>query len=377
MTLDNEYILSNQKKGNIKNYIVFLYFIPFIFMMFISILQFISPILNNYSFIKNIGCSYIYQCNVPYDNLNQSYPQNTTPAATQYSAFFTGRDERYDNTQDIYLYYDKRADAHFFVFKEGQDISKTYFSNENILQKSKTPFENGIYISYDAAKMLKAGIGDEVDIQIIYITTENNGSHRDVFTFKIEGILRTSSLLETSRTPGWAYTVSDELYDKFINKYEYREVSVFSDEFFQRDNFAYNTEMSKEEQLQNFSNDNLRSTTFIYTLVIDFVLSFVILFLIIALEINFSFKRHKKNMAIFSTMGMPLKQIKRLFIKMNLLNYVISLIIAVLLAKFIYFNFFNYIYVENRIILTLFLIFLLIGVIITLIQSKSIKKVTF
>lgn len=363
MKVYNKYIISIWEKSFFTNLLSCMYQLPFIIIISLSIFQLIVPIYNNYNFIKRSNHNYIYTINQ--GNINNS---NQDAKVLLYQREISSYYKPELSIDDDFRLYSHSIATNLYICQEDYPIEKTYFTEKNYLKNinSTSPY---IWLTYDNAKKLHVNIGDKVEIRFVEKVKDKAKLLNHYFEFTVTGILKPGD------SNGLALlVVNNDLFNqiKKINVENGISSVFFTDtplgnEF--KDNF-----ITKSGQLDAMYKQ-ITSTAFLTKAIITLSVSCFALFVINGFEINFLLKRNKNNMMILNMLGVPINQIRKLFVKMLSINYFISLIAALLIVKLFFLDIVQNLYIEPLPIIITSLAFLLVGEITIILHAFKLKSI--
>lgn len=365
MKIENKYVISGVRRSVGLNLKTVVFFIPFIILILSFVFSIILPTYNHYQFVKNGNHSYVYNLNDnDYKKLGQPvemiyYDRNITSKPNP---------ELDQSDYNIFYKYTKLSSA--YICKEDIDLDKTMFTKKNILKSKKYDGPN-IWLSFELANSLHVGMGDEVYIRFTTMTDD----FEDV-PFKVSGIIRSKyaddNPTKTNSTMGNAVLfLDDEEFRKVLNDTMQggKSKAFFTDEKLDgMDQFLTISRDAQLEVVNEFIDMNIIKA--IYVIICGIVLIYIVL----SFDMNFTLKRHNKNMIILNMLGTPINVIRRIFVKLTILNFTISLVTALILVKFFFMQRLLSIYVGFLPLLVSFIICMLVAVVSATIQSFRIKK---
>lgn len=369
MKIENKYIVSGLKKTIASNLKSFLLLIPFFTLVLTVVLSVLMPPYNHYRFVQNGNHQYAYLQNDT--DLAESDSETLFLANTRTNLMSHHLPE-FDRGTTHYYQYGSVVDI--LLCHTDADVSNTMYCDANVLQTIDDGGKPHAWISYELAKQLHVGLGDEIYYNALY--WENMVS-RDA-SIRVTGITRTKyddiTPTKTQDTSGTGVFFLDA--ETLRDLTEHTHLGDLPRMIFADQELAMEGGMelytSKALQLDNLS-------AYLQTNLIQFI-GFVLggavlIFVIIAMDVNFTLKRHQKNLTILNMLGTPISSVRRILLKTAMLNSTVSFVVAFLLVKFVFLQNLLDIYGDIGFMLICFLGYWVLSLLFTSIQTWKIKRI--
>lgn len=364
MNIDSKYVISGLRKSISSNLKTMILLIPFIILITTFVLSVILPTYNHFVFIKNGNHNFIYGL----DDEKYKETGNEIEAIYYDRNISSFHDPRLDQSKyNVYYRYSQMVSL--FICKDSIDVNKTMFSDKNML-KSVHYSEPNVWLSYELAKGLHVDIGDDVYIRFVF-----KDNFKDM-PIKVSGISRTKyrddKPVKSNTIVGNAMVFMDDAtFNWFLNNTDEGRGSrvLFSDK--EIPEFKHSLLHSKEAQLK--MTDEFVDKNYIKAMYV-IASGIILIYIVLSLDMSYTLKRHNKNMVVLNMLGAPIKIIRKIIIKITLLNFSISLIIALIMVKYVFMQVLLSIYVDIAPLLVCFLIYMMAGVSFSIVQSIKLKK---
>lgn len=367
MNVENSYIKSCWRKSTLSNIFTFLYMVPFIIIISTSIINIFLPTLNNYNFLYRSNHNFVYTSN-SITSAKESILNNSDLLLLNGQLFAHFRPELTTiiNREN----FENSTSSKIYFCKQDYSLKNTYFNDKNFITKDNKPIPS-VNLTYDLAIKLKVTIGDKVQVKFLEEIPGKALPQPLYIDLNVSGILKPID------DGGMALAVIDsDMFNKInslsTNGYnDIRNVYFTNTELEDSKNMTFTTKRMQLDELNKF----IKSPGFITSSSITLGFASISLFAILGFEVGFTLKRQRKNMIILSMLGMPIKQIRKLFIKMILLSYSISLIISTLIVKFLFLDKIYKVYNEPFPIMLVSIALLISGIIVTFIHAYRLKSI--
>lgn len=377
-----KYVISLWKRKIFSQLLSFVYMIPILFIVVSSISQLIMPISSSIIFEKNSDYTYIYKGSyyVIEDNrLTISKDAETLFNADNASAFLhknTLISSKYDTKLmvDDYPFSEINKIDSLYITKNEYSLSYGIFTKDNLLTSNHIIMNSKnypeIYLSYNSSRILEVETGDMVIIQ----------TQSSYVECMVMGIIR-PSYEESSKSKKWLnysemlsfpslLIVNDNTFNKIIDENYDISFTAFSHEEIP---INKSTIITNKEHILSSYKDLITSGTVVFKLLFQFSISIAIIIVLLLIEYGFVHKKNLKDIQTLGMLGMNRRSIAGIISTHVGISSFISLLISVLLCKFVYFKLLN-IYCEPSVIITVWIFLLLNIVIITAIRSVFVNK---
>ncbi|MFR1518905.1 MAG: hypothetical protein ACLSVG_09075 [Clostridia bacterium] len=353
-----------------------LYAVPILFLVLCTTAQLLTPLAANLFFERRSAYRYCYE--TPYYEYMAADGWRIRPSAdklmendgTEKLLYFNDRQLRagYDQTLSTERnpYYANTSLAALYVAKEGTDLSKTIFSKKNFIG-SDTPYHlnykgmTEIYLSYNTAKYLKVKKGDRISIQFSRQGgLSADGIVRGFLKPRYDGASDGNTETEYNRYMAFpSLVIADEaLYSRIIEHNTDLQLSAFTNERLHFEEEEGIAETARDTNLSALCGI-LKQKEVYGRFLLQILISASVVVLLLVLEYSLVQKKNAKDMEILGMLGMRQKDRKRILSAHVFLSYCISLFLALLLCKYIYFELLLEIYCEPILLLLCgFLLFL-------------------
>lgn len=335
----------------------------------------ILPSYSNFKFYERSNFKYVY--NMPkYLDMNEEsydYIKETEGVSILFSNIHLNANL---SKQDIekHSFYANKIKDNLYITTNEKNLEKTFFTSKNFIGKNIKREDNTIYITYGTAKALDIKKGDMITIN--FPVFQENHMKDKTMIFTLVGYLKPlypSLSLSYDQNEGFTSLafVSDEDYkclkDSGVDIFHYFFTDLEQDSVLQ--DFVTSREKLKESVTTYLNKPATKNQ--IAIALISVIISIIIL---IYLEFSFTRIKNRKEIEVLSKLGMPTKSIRQIYRTNIFISYSITVIIALLISKFIYLDKMVAIYCDHHILLIILLGLLLVGFVMIFIQSLIIKR---
>lgn len=253
-------------------------------------------------------------------------------------------------------------------------MNSSYFTKDNFFGKKIIKEDNVLYTTYGTAKALDVKKGDFIAIKFTYYS----GYERieSYINFKVAGFLKplyyelTLSYAENKGFISLAF-LSDDEYQKLKSNGMHTSYIFFTDT--EQDNklsFFANTKVDLKESVLTYistPDSQKRIATTLLTTV-------AVIIILIWFEFSFTRRKNRKDIETLSKLGMHTKTIRKIYITNIFISYTVTVILALIISKFIYLDKIVAIYCDPQLLILLLIASLCLGFKSVIIQSFIIKK---
>lgn len=365
-----KYLGALWKKSFLKQVLSFAYLLPVMLVIFTSLLQMVLPSYSNYQFYKRSNFTYMYS-DIPLTADNPLQSINVEEGVLMPSNHMAVYSQLNEMEYEQMSFFEKNSfeDVHFAT--KDMDIHATYFSKDNFITKVKEFKDNTIYISYSTAKSLGVKIGDLVAVKIQDDFLEEKEIRLTVAGF-IKPLYRDLTLSYSTHTGFTALAIiSKEDYDFILENVICINYTFFTDKVQNASLKAY--EVNKDDLVKSVEMffDLKESKRKIVLSALSTIAAIVFL---TYFEFSFARRKNRKDIETFMKLGMPAKNVRIIYFLIVYTSFAITVLLTLLISKFIYLDRMVGIYCDPVVLLTFFAIILITGSISILVQSLFIKR---
>lgn len=334
------YIKGYWKKADITKFVSFLFLVPMCTVIFYNVTKSFLNLYNYSRFINNAQYHYIIRTDkTDYDFYNLS-------------AALMGNYSEEQSIAEV-KYYKNSASSSIFFCSDISVFEESYFCQENFIgdfDLSNYDYGKGfpILISYDLQHQLDSGIGDAVYLDYDYYDINAAESKTYSMMFTVAGILRPFydvNNISATRDDIDSHYISCVITDDetIMHLAELDNASgflKFSNSINENEDY-----ISKNDQI-NSMKQYTRSNRFLFNALYGGVSSIIVLTLVVVLELNFILKRNKKEINILRLLGMKKTKLKLLLFMILMSKFLLSLMLALFIVKFIIYNHVLYLFCD-------------------------------
>ncbi len=365
-----KYLGALWKKSFLKQVLSFAYLLPVMLVIFTSLLQMVLPGYSNYQFYKRSNFTYMYS-DIPLTADNPLQSINVKEGVLMPSNHMAVYSQLKEMEYEQMSFFEKNSFEDVLFATKDMNIHATYFSKDNFITKVKEFKDNTIYISYGTAKSLGVKLGDLVAVKM-----QDDFLDEKEIRLTVAGFIKPLNrdlILSYSTYSGFTALaiISKEDYDFIL-------------ENVMRINYTFFTDKAQNASLKAYEvkkDDLVKSVEMFFDLkeskrkiVLSALSTIAAIVFLTYFEFSFARRKNRKDIETFMKLGMPAKNVRIIYFLIVYTSFAITVLLTILITKFIYLDRMVGIYCDPVVLLTFFAVLLITGSISILVQSLFIKR---